>query len=61
MFLQAVKRHLRAKTPKALERAMIMNNIQTNTWHDYQIVFDGKNWYAWYLRDSNVLEEVVKE
>jgi len=44
-------RFLRASTPRGLERAMLNNNIKRKSWHNYQIVFDGKNWFAWYHAD----------
>lgn len=44
-------RFLKAVSPKGLEKAMLLNNIKRKSWHDYQIVFDGKAWFAWYYVD----------
>ena len=30
---------------------MLNNNIKRKSWHNYQIVFDGKYWFAWYHAD----------
>lgn len=30
---------------------MLRNNLARKCWHDYQIEFDGKHWYAWYHVD----------
>lgn len=46
-------RFLRTKSVKGLERAMLMNNIKRKSWHQYQIIFDGTYWYAWYQVDLN--------
>lgn len=44
-------RFLSASTPKGLERQMLKNNLARRAWHNYQIVFDGRKWYAWYQVD----------
>ncbi len=44
-------RFIKAKTPKMLERLMLKNNLNRKSWHQYQIVFDGKDWYGWYYVD----------
>jgi hypothetical protein len=59
-------RYLRANSAKGLERAMLQNNIKRNTWHQYQIVHDGKEWYAWFYVDfsgayNTELSEVQKD
>lgn len=60
-YIQAIKRHIKASTPKGLERAMLRNNVSKNTWFDYQIIFDGKEWFAWYLDDKNDPMQAAKE
>lgn len=47
-------RFLRSTSPKGLERAMLENNIKRRSWHNYTIIFDGKNWFAWYYVDLNL-------
>lgn len=59
-------RFLKSKTPKGLERAMLQNNLLRRSWHNYQIVFDGKEWFAWYYVDlsgsyNQEINEVTKE
>jgi hypothetical protein len=46
---------IRAKTAAALQRAMLQNNLKRRGWHRYEIIFDGKDWYAWfYINTSDV-------
>lgn len=55
-------RFLKAMSPKGLERAMLLNNIKRKSWHKYDIIFDGKNWIAWYYADlSGELNQEIKE
>lgn len=55
-------RFLKSKTPKGLERAMLQNNIKRKAWHQYQIVFDGSEWLAWYYVDlSGAYNLEIKE
>jgi len=61
MFIQAIKRHIKAETARGLERAMLMNNLKHNTFFHYEIIFDGKNWYAWFLKEQNVIEAIKEE
>lgn len=44
-------RFLVANTPKGLEQAMLKNNLKRKRYHRYQIVFDGRKWFAWYEVD----------
>ncbi|PJB54244.1 MAG: hypothetical protein CO099_02625 [Bdellovibrio sp. CG_4_9_14_3_um_filter_39_7] len=43
-----IKRYLKAKTERGLERQMLANNVNRSSYHNYQIVHDGKSWFAWY-------------
>ena len=61
MYIQSVKRFVSASTPKGLEKEMLRNNIKRNRFHDYQIVYDGSTWFAWYLDDRTDPLEAVKE
>jgi hypothetical protein len=60
-YIQAIKRFVKARTPKGLEREMLRNNVRKNSYHDYQIVWDGKEWFAWYLDDKNDPMKAVEE
>ena len=53
-----IKRHIKARTPKGLERAMFLNNLRRKSYHRYDIVFDGKNWVAWYDCDLSGMANV---
>jgi hypothetical protein len=53
--LFVVKRFLKARTPEALVREQIKNNIKFSKTFSYDIIFDGKTWYAWYLFDHTEL------
>jgi hypothetical protein len=44
-------KYLKARTAKGLEREMLKNNIARKEWHQYQVVHDGKEWFAWYYVD----------
>lgn len=46
--VEDVKYFLRAKTVDGLQVLMVENNIKTQAYHDYQVFFDGKIWYAMY-------------
>jgi len=51
--LRVVPRHLKAKSPEELSALMLANNLKDGTTYTYHFVQnDGKNWYAWYLKDS---------
>ena len=45
---------------------MLRNNLKRAAWHNYQIVFDGKDWFAWYHVDlsgsfNQEINEVEKQ
>lgn len=50
-----VKHYLRAKTPELLKKKMELNNVEKMHYFDYQIIFDGQNWFAWYEWDVDTL------
>lgn len=50
-----VKRFLTAKSAKELELMQLKNNVATGKYHKYDIMFDGKSWYAWFLTDARSL------
>lgn len=39
---------LKAASPQGLVRLMLSNNIKLGMQFDYQIVHDGKSWFAWF-------------
>ena len=43
---------LKSKTTKGLERAMMINNVKHQAFFQYQIIWDGKEWVAWYYMDA---------
>ena len=45
---QWVPVYLESKTPEALKLKMLANNIKRRAYHEYRIVHDGNNWFAWY-------------
>lgn len=56
-----IKRFLQARTPKELELAMLKNNAGRGAFHAYDIVYDGKNWFAWYLVDARDMIKPTNE
>lgn len=50
-----VKHYLKSKTPESLKQKMAMNNVERKHYFDYQIMFDGVNWFAWYEWDTESL------
>jgi hypothetical protein len=53
---------LKAASPKQLERLMLKNNLQRKCWHRYQIIFDGKAWFAWFDVDlSGAYNQEINE
>lgn len=44
-----------ARTPQGLRRLMLKNNVKHGlVFNYYQIVFDGKKWYAWFQLDAEI-------
>lgn len=50
-----VSGYLQAKSPEALRLKMLANNIKRNAYHEYTIVHDGSNWFAWFETHSDEL------
>ena len=40
---------LKATSPQGLVRLMLSNNLKLGMQFDYQIVHDGKSWFAWFF------------
>lgn len=61
-YNHAIKRHLKASSPKLLEIAMLKNNIQRGMFFHYDVMESDGKWYAWYLdEDSNNPIEKAKD
>ena len=44
-----IPHYVKAGSPEGLRLAMLKNNMTRNIeFQYYQIVFDGKSWFAWY-------------
>lgn len=58
-----VKRFVKARTPEALVKEQIKNNMKFGITFVYDIIFDGKIWYAWFLFDHTELfkQDLSKE
>jgi hypothetical protein len=52
-----IKSYLKAKTPEGLKLLMIKNNIETNSYYSYSVIFDGSSWFAWYDFDASLMIE----
>jgi hypothetical protein len=39
---------LKATSPQGLVRLMLSNNVKLGMQFEYQIVHDGKSWFAWF-------------
>lgn len=51
------KNYLKAKSAEGLKILMIRNNLSTASYHDYRIMHDGKDFYAWFEFDAS---EIIK-
>ena len=62
-YNHAIKRYLKAKTPRGLELAMLRNNIQRGMFFVYEHIQQANdgNWYAWYLDEKNDPMKAVEE
>ncbi len=45
---QRVPSFIKAASPSGLVRLMLLNNVKRGMQFEYQIVHDGKSWFAWY-------------
>jgi hypothetical protein len=54
---------IKARSAKLLRASMLKNNARLNmSFIPYQIIHDGKSWYAWYNEPiGKALETAVKE
>lgn len=42
---------LKASSPESLRLLCLKNNAKTGKYHKYEIIFDGKFWFAWFYSD----------
>lgn len=54
-----VKNFLSAETPDLLVEAQLENNFKFGLKFKYDVLFDGKKWYAWF--EQKVDREVVND
>ena len=48
-----------AKSPKELQRKMLVNNMNSSMQYEYfSIQFDGKQWFAWFIKEQSVNLEI---
>ena len=48
-----IPHYLKARSPEGLRRAMLKNNVKWGMiFNYYQIIFDGKDWWAWFQLDA---------
>ena len=59
--LYMIKRFVSAKSPQNLERAMLQNNARRGAYFKYDIVYDGREWFAWYLVDARELVKPIAQ
>ena len=54
---------IKARSPKGLRLSMLRNNVKWGLiFNYYQIIWDGKNWYAWFQLDAvDALEDEIKQ
>jgi hypothetical protein len=50
--MQALPNYVKAKTSQGLKALCAENSIKKDRYYKYQIVFDGKFWFAWYEEDA---------
>ena len=58
--LKRVPNFIRAASPSGLRRLCLKRNMQDNIEHRYDIVYDGKYWFAWFLDEVQLKAEEVK-
>jgi hypothetical protein len=56
-----VKRFIKAKTPEKLVIEQVRNNIKTGANHKYEILFDGKDWYAFFNASAKDLVKIKRD
>lgn len=51
--MQQLPSYVKAKTAEGLKTLCTQNSIKKDRYFKYQIVFDGKFWFAWYEEDAS--------
>jgi hypothetical protein len=58
---QTTLNYVRAKTPEALKAKCLANSVTKGFYYKYNVVHDGKEWFAWYEEDaSEILIDGIK-
>ena len=52
--IRRVPNFIRASSPFGLRRLCLKKNLMDNMEHDYEIVHDGKHWYAWFIEEAEI-------
>ena len=52
--IRRVPNFIRAASPLGLRRLCLKKNLMDNIEHDYEIVHDGKHWYAWFREEAEI-------
>lgn len=53
--MQALPNYVKAKTAEGLKTLCAVNSVKKDRYFKYQIIFDGKFWYAFYEEDATDL------
>lgn len=56
-----IPNYVRGRSPEGLRRAMLQNNLKRGMEYNYQIVHDGKEWFAWYREEVASAELLMNE
>lgn len=51
-----IPNYLVASTPLGLRRLMLLNNRKQSAYLEYNIMYVGDKWYAWYIADISALQ-----
>jgi hypothetical protein len=53
--------YIKAKTPEGLKQLCLKNSVTRGYYFKYDVIFDGKNWFAWYEEDaSDMIQSEIK-
>ena len=52
--IRRVPNFIRAASPSGLRRLCLRKNLADHIEHNYNIIYDGKNWYAWFMEEAQI-------
>jgi hypothetical protein len=55
-----IPNYIRSNSPDGLRMLCMKNNAKSGKFYKYDIIFDGKFWYAWYYSDVFEMPQGVK-